>query len=249
MPKKENLEFLISLYSNSVKNNRKESNTDLDVYEALLKWLFGDERTIEVCARTAYRDVQRNLIGIGDDEVPQEKKQAWKEEIEKKITQCIEELFIQNISEQKEFDTWHKKTCEEICKISDKHNISKYLKNGFTDGIAQKQLNMTIKNMFVMDMEKWNEDLNKIKKYLHIPVDSYILQAASEKLGIEIINKKGKYSPYKGDVSKPWSKWNYDDYIKFQEDVRKAIAYPIADCPMDWEFSAWNETKAKRENK
>ena len=94
-------------------------------------------------------------------------------------------------------------------------------------------------------MERWDNQIEPFKKYLHIPVDSYIMEAASKMLDIKIIDKQGQYNLYKIGVSKPWSKWGYNDYIKFQEDIRNAVK----GCPMDWEFEAWNETKNRRKSK
>lgn len=237
MARKENMEFLASIYSTSVKKNKTIIN--LDDYDALLTWLFGKEKTIAVCAEKAYRDLQRNLRGIA--EMP--KKEEYKSETYNKIASCIDELLKMEVCGREEFDTWHHESCQKIRELSNKHNIPKWVKwmerSVFPYGLAQKWLNMTIKNMLVM--EKWNDELDKIRKQLHAPVDSYVLQAASEMLGIKIINKQGQLSLYKEGITKPWSKWGYSDYVRFQEELRNAV-----ECSMDWEFDAWNKTKDKR---
>ena len=219
MPKKENQEFMGIICPPS---NRS--------YESLLTWIFGEKRNIEICAHTAYRDIQRNLVGIRD----YKDKKLWRDDIEELITHCIRDLFTLNLTQQEAFDDWHKNTCEKIMKSSGEDKVP--LANGFTYGLAQKWFNMTFKNMRIM--EKWDTELDKIKKYLHVPVDSIILKAASEMLKMEIIDKQGQFQLYKEGVSKPWSKWNYDDYIMFQKKLRKSV-----DCPMDWEFDAWNKIK------
>ena len=56
MAKKENLEFLDRICPATVKDRS---------YDSMLTWLFGEEKTITVCAEKAYRDIQRNLRGIG----------------------------------------------------------------------------------------------------------------------------------------------------------------------------------------
>jgi len=215
----------------------KKSNS----MEFLLNLLFGEERTIRICAHVAYRDVQRNLAGIGE---LKQKKLEWREKIESLIDSCIETMFTLELSQQKSFDDWHQKTCEEICRVSNEYNVHKKVKwmgSGFAYGLAQKWLNMTLKNMLVMDC--WEAMLEPIEQYLHVPVDSYIMKA-SVTLGIELKDKKGKYNLYKEGVSKPWSQWNYSDYIKFQEELRKAVEHEGKyKCPMDWEFDAWLTVK------
>lgn len=241
MPKKENAEFLVGLLMPLPK-------FPTHVYDAMLTWLFGsDERTIAICAHLAYRDVQRNLRGIS--KMCEQDKREWREDTEKLITRCIDDLFMQRVSEREIFDAWHKDTCDDICEISNKHNIFKWvewMEKAYTYGLSQKILNMTIKNMLVM--EQWDIHLEPIKKHLHCPVDSYIMEAASDYLGIPIPCKNGgvgKYSLTGSKLdSKPWSKWEYSDYIGFQEELRKAV-----NCPIDWEFSAWNGINEKRVNK
>jgi hypothetical protein len=239
--KKENLEFLASVYYTAVIKATQKSTIPLDDYDALLDWLFGtEERTIAACTRVAYGDVKRRFSGIG--KMPEKDKQKWRGDVERLIEGHIGDLFKGVLSERGAFDVWHNKACEDICNVSDEHNIPQWVEwmdGEFTYGLAQKWLNMTIKNMLIM--ERWDEKLEPIKKCLHVPVDSYIMEAASEMLGVGIVDTQGQFKPYKEGVSKPWSKWDYSDYIKFQEDVRNA-----ADCPIDWEYSAWNKTKAKR---
>ena len=239
MAKKENAEFLVSLLQPLTK-------FPTSVYDAMLTWLFGsEERTIEVCARVAYQDIRQNPTG-GIGKMPSHEKQAWKSAIGALIVCCIDELFAKGLSEQISFDIWHKETCDKICEESNRREIPKWIKHmedGFSYGVAQKWLNMTIKNMLVM--EQWDSYLEPIKQYLHVPVDSYVMEAASTDLEIPIPCKNGGVGKYsltgsKAD-SKPWSRWEYGDYIAFQEDVRKATP-----CPMDWEFGAWNKIKEKR---
>jgi hypothetical protein len=241
MPKKENLEFLASIYSNAVNKATQKPTLPLDDYDALLDWLFGtEERTITACARTAYNDVKRRLTGIAD--MPKQDKKAYREAVETLIDDCVNDLFKQKISEQAAFDVWHGETCEEIRRVSKEHKISDWVSDGITYGLAQKWLNIAIKNMLVM--EKWDDDLNLIRAFLHIPVDRVIIKAASDNRSIKLLDKQGQYTSYKNGVSKPWSTWDYDEYIKFQNDVRGAV-----ECPMDWEYGAWNKAKARRENK
>lgn len=237
MPRKENAEFLVSLLN-------PLTTFPVSVYDAMLTWLFkSEERTIEVCAAIAYSDIRRKPIeGIGN--MPEVDKKAWRAAMAAVIAERIDALLQQQISKQAEFDAWHKATCETMNEISDKYEASKYLKNGYTYGLAQKQLNITFKNMMVM--EQWDKQLEKIRNYLHCPVDSYIMEAASVMLDIAIPLKNGDSGKYKEGDSKPWSQWDYNDYIVFQEAIRAAIEMPTVSCPIDWEFGAWNKIKEQR---
>ncbi|MCL2125964.1 MAG: hypothetical protein FWH33_08270 [Oscillospiraceae bacterium] len=234
MPKNENIEFLERIYPLTVEDRS---------YEGLLTRLFrGEARSIVVCSNTAYRDIQRNLAGIG--EMPEKEKQAYLESISTLITGCVDDLFKCKLTEQEAllaFDAWHKEICEKICEESNKHNIPKWvtwMESGFTYGLAQKWLNMTIKNMLVM--ERWDGSFEPIRKYLHIPVDRYIMEAASLDFGIQIPRKHGSVGKYSNTGSKPWSRWEYCDYINFQEAVRGVVC-----CPIDWEYEAWSRIRNK----
>lgn len=88
-----------------------------------------------------------------------------------------------------------------------------------------------------------------LKGYLHIPVDSYIMQTVGSGnpklkhcLKLECVPKKdGTVGKYSESNSKPWSKWNYDDYIAFQKSVRTAVSESDYNSPIEWENEAWIE--------
>jgi len=82
-------------------------------------------------------------------------------------------------------------------------------------------------------------ELNHTVQYLHVPVDSLIMQGASEELKIKV-------------TSKPWSQWTKYDYVAFQDSIRKKFPPENRDleleikgipckysCPIEWEFDAW----------
>ena len=233
MARDENIEFLKSICPQSLKDS---------TYEELLDWLFGrDSRTIAVCADKSYRDIQRNLTGIG--KMPEKEKQVFRSAISTLIAGCIKNVFNHKITEPEAFDVWHNETCESISEVSREYGISKWvawMENGFTYGISQKRLNMTIKNMIVM--ERWDDHLEPIRKYLHVPVDSLIMKKASKEFDINIPCKNGGVGKYSNTGSKPWSRWEFEDYIGFQKDVRKATRI----CPIDWEFTSWNVIRGSR---
>lgn len=73
------------------------------------------------------------------------------------------------------------------------------------------------------------------------------MEAASDEFEMNLPDKKGQAKKYKEGVSKPWSRWDYDTYFNFQEELRKKVKPTM--CPMEWEAPAWLEIKKKREEK
>lgn len=139
------------------------------------------------------------------------------------------------------FDKEHKRICEEIC--------SKYSEiSEFTYGQAQKWLNMMLKYVLLIEGD------SVLKSCLHIPVDSYIMQAVGSDnpklkycLKLECVPKKdGTVGKYSESTSKPWSKWSYEEYIAFQNSIRTAIAESDYNSPIEWENKAWIEVAEYR---
>ena len=117
-----------------------------------------------------------------------------------------------------------------------------------TYGQAQKWLNMMLKYVLMTA-----ED-SALKNYLHIPVDSYIMQAVGSDnpklkhcLKLECVPKKdGTVGKYSESASKPWSKWTYEEYIAFQNCIREAISASDYTSPIEWENEAWIEVAEYR---
>jgi len=220
------------------------------------------DKALEKCARSAYHDLSRTLdysISTGDLETLEKNKEfeTYYDFIKTK------EMFINEVvriilgkikvlldKPQRDFEDWHEDACNAIMK-----KVPKRLKSGdplfrkkdkkgnveddaFYYGQAQKWLNMTLKNMVAMGL--W--DLDEIHAKLHVPVDSYITEAAS---GLDV----GIPHSYSSEVckfsgeSKPWSTWNDVEYIKFQKALREALE---GENPIGWESGAWIEIAEKR---
>ena len=207
----------------------------------LCDWFFGEnltsERLIERCAEIAYKDLQRNLGGIGGtgDAAKVDAKDKFKVDvvafIRARILLLLDMAFPKEPRERQDaFDGWHQEACEGIREIAG--DINRYLEKEFSYGLAQKWLNMTLKNMLVAETAEWHKKLYKVKKLLHVPVDSYVIDAAQNGLGIR--DEKRKNYPT------TWSGWEYDVYDRFQKRVREAVdRRDDYDCPMAWEFDAW----------
>ena len=104
-------------------------------------------------------------------------------------------------------------------------------------------------------MGKWNDEFERIKDSLHVPVDSYIIDAAwnkSEKIVLPLKEpKKERSNQYSkpSEYVEPWSKWNnYKVYYAFQESLAESL---IGDnkSPYEWEREAWLKQKELSDSK
>lgn len=188
------------------------------------------------CAERAYLDLCRTIRFKTDDG---NIKAQYKATICDMLVNEYDILAntVKNSDEkQNAFDRKHKRICEEIIKTYSE--ISE-----FTYGQAQKWLNMMLKYV-----QMTTEDFS-LKSYLHIPVDSYIMQAVGSDnpklkycLKLECVPKKnGTVGKFSESNSKSWSKWDYEEYIAFQNCIRKAISESDYASPIEWENEAWIE--------
>lgn len=196
------------------------------------------------CANKAYMDLCRTIrFKTDDSNVKAEYKTKICDMLVQKydvlcntVSDCSTESEKQNV-----FDKEHNRICEEIIKTYSE--ISE-----FTYGQAQKWLNMMLKYVLLIEKD------SVLKRYLHIPVDSYIMQAVGSDnqklkycLKLECVPKKnGTIGKYSESSSKPWSKWSYEEYIAFQNAVRMAISKSAYHSPIEWENGAWIEVAEYR---
>lgn len=227
------LRFLKAVY--------KGDKTKNDLVE---KYFGAKSVDVSVCIKRAYRDMCRVLSGISDEE----NAESYKEDVVNEISERIDDLLKLNnpneVCNEKiedfdltEYDKWHYDVCEMIIEKSKE----KLLNVSFNFGHAQKWINMTLKYMYIMRVK----DFKKIENLLHVPVDSYIMEAASTILGVKIIREKNTgYGKYSESGSKRWSKWGFKEYFTFQSDIRKE-----EQCPIRWEGEAWLEISENRKRK
>lgn len=243
------MNFLNESYESRLKG--RERKIASDNYCGLVSWYFNlgknQEDALVVCARKAYDDFKRNLVGIG--EAPARMKKNYRSAVEHYIKERIEGLQ----TDGQDFNTWHNDVCNGIIFLTKEHGIDQYLDHSknicFTYGLAQKWLNMTLKYALIM---KLDNEINLPIKDLHVPVDRYILQAASKEkskefqygLGIQVPYRHASgetplYGKYSEEKTMPWSKWEPEDYKKFQEDIKTAIKETKFSTPIEWEGEAW----------
>ncbi len=212
----------------------------------------GDENKAEItklCAKRAYKDLARTvdfkysttkldeMRNQGDADIANQFERA-KTELIKNVCDDIEK-FIDELkcTNTKQFDDWHSEKCKSI--INEVNNAGLLDKKLFTYGQAQKWLNMTLKYLWLLDMlpDGLSEDS------LHVPIDSFILQALKDSYHIKGITGSGETYKYK---EKTWSALNdYSEYKKLQDEIKR-IAEEENTSPIAWEGSAWIKVAKKR---
>lgn len=179
--------------------------------------VFGTEENNEkAAANRAYRDMCRTIRfekGVS---------QMLKNDCRTRVVELIETEIknCNSIDTLEKYDEFHDSLCLRIIDCYDNQTIAE-----ITYGQAQKWVNMTMKYLCVL-YEGQCDWLNKIYSFLHIPIDSIIL------------DKARKEFPNEFPVNNiPWSQLSREEYITIQNKLR-AVIKDVA--LIDWEFKAWN---------
>ena len=205
-----------------------------------------EKEMIDAAIARAYRDASGRVLSIGGEG------SNYKQAASKKIYEQISE----RLSAQG-FDEWFYDTCSELKKIYETAEDKKG-NPAFHFGHAQKWVNMTMKYLCVLksvcqaygkDILPWMTD--DLEHQLHIPVDSYIMEAAAANETISVKRKTVDFAyglsillpgNSKDDVpyssAKPWSKWEKSEYERFRAQLEGKI---LEKSPLDWEGPAWIE--------
>ena len=246
-------EFFIFSYFNIVPkglfDNKKENN---EIFSEFINY---KECVAYKCAYRAYLDVCRTIkYSVTTTEIKQDKKKyngyidLKKAFIDYEINLILTQL--NNIPNTKEdFDTWHNSLCDKMRiynnnfkeKLTIDTNIELFFRankngkaeNSFQYGMAQKLLNMTIKNLLLAeDMFSGctgYEALCHKRELFHVSVDKNTLNAAKSDFKI------------KGYLES-WSSWDETTYVNFIKALRIQLTELNPKKSMlDWEHSAWME--------
>ena len=147
-----------------------------------------------------------------------------------------------------DFGTWHDDQCVQIIRQMNTpydDGGKNFLKDGFTFtyGQAQKWVNMTLKSLWLLDMlpNGFSE------AELHVPVDSFILEALKETQQFNTEGNKitgsGESYYYNGEA---WSAISESkNYKKLQDGIRD-IAKKQGISPIQWEGPAWIKVAEQR---
>lgn len=166
--------------------------------------------------------------------------------------------FIEKSLSDSDYDELHKTTCRELLGI--------YADLPFSYGNAQKWINMTMKNLYVISLLIYNccesannettqfcENIIKISPRFHVPIDSYIIEKIWDtKISLPDVKflKDGTKGMYTSDKVKGWSNWNEEEYVECQKSLKEYIKKEYKDItPIEWEGPAWIEIAKKRSAK
>ena len=173
---------------------------------------------------TAYRDVQRTIVY---KELRPEEISDFKNKCRNQIANSLQMLLSLAPLNEDVFDAWHQALCESLTQ------------NGILSiGQAQKWVNMTLKNLCVLEalgVEGVSGFTEKTDLF-HVPIDTYVMELVrKEQLGI-LIEAEIKRS--RGGASSAWSKWHdYASYVKVQKAFRSRLKG--GQSPFEWELKGW----------
>ena len=185
-------------------------------FDEKMSWWKGDlfvDDIITLAITKSYRDLMRTIRGFSrnpeHDTIIKNARQT--------LHTSITAILAAEIQTQAEFDDLHKTACYNL--------ISSFNGQTFTIGQAQKWINMTFKNLHLLDYP----EVQKVYEYCHIPIDNYMLNITN-------------YT-----MNQAWSKLNdYCEYLEYQNWFRNK--YP-SDIPLDKEFYLWLEAEKNSINK
>lgn len=182
---------------------------------------------LDVCRTIRFRyntqDIEKGVRSNNDCMINYyNKKRALIASISRIIQIAINDyLLCEKTLNKEEFDNWHCGLCNLITNIDLQNGVLKE-NEVFHYGQAQKWINMSIKYMLVMGL--WDDQLNANLSHYHIPLDSYILNAAEDKLGL-------------AKPKKVWSRLDEETYKDYQQRIRGLLICP----PIEWEWGTWIE--------
>lgn len=193
-------------------SNEKNKIDDSNILEFLKFSYFGNLKDpIEVASNRAYRDMCRTIKFNG---LSEENRLKLRKKVKDDFKTEIDNLTLKI---QGDFDKWHEQLCK---KIIDEYKKSKIQ---LSYGQAQKWVNMTIKYLYILEVEGYTFD--SIFEDLHIPIDNYVFDAVEKELGIK-------------RPADAWSKLDKKEYLKYQEDIREELRKKNS-SPLIWEFENW----------
>lgn len=162
------------------------------------------------------------------------------------------------------FVEWHYNTCNAVKKPFECWGLGDF----FSYGNAQKIVNMTLKYLYLLssivdycgipcEVKEIFTAVKDESKTLHIPIDSYIIDAIWQKTDEEERKKlperesdvRVNYAnnDYKrpSDHIKGWSSWDEHEYNEVQELIGQKLTEDNIN-PMEWEADTWISISKKR---
>ena len=211
-----------------------------------------ENELLRAAASRAYQDAASHVLSVRNEG----EKDGLRNDGCDALVTFLQELPVED------YDAAHKKLCS---KLKSLYSGKTTEDRGFTYGIAQKWVNMTMKYIFILSTLIEKEEFSQKytdrlpEKEMHIPLDSYMLEYIAQKdskkfadspcMKIPAKGENGGETYYSSDKVLAWSKYlDYATYMKVQINVRKKMCSHW-ESPLDWEGSAWIEVAKKRNNK
>ncbi len=196
---------------------------------------------------------------ISDDGTMKDKAKAAHTEVLRFMEEILLEFENRNFSCADSFDFWHTETC---AAIKEKYvEINDDVIDRFSYGNAQKLLNMTMKYLYMLgkvwcgknsDIEPLLEKVLSLEDLMHVPIDSFIIDAIWKETEIELpyrnnVNPDRKKKDYRipSDYVIGWSTWSKIDYQRIQKELQDYIR-SIDESPLVWEEKRWIESAKYR---
>lgn len=212
------------------------------------------DEVFDLAIAKSYEDAVRqgafNAIILSTDKelIPSIKKTAFEEMLN---------ILKKHLKKGKFENDWHEKWCKEIVDIFSPIK-SKKGTVAFSYGNAQKWVNMTLKNMYIIAIafksskenldNGWYDVIINNAEHFHIPLDNYVLEAAlldfeAMESHIKVKSMKNKeYHIISDGKTYPWSQIpDYNTYAEFQNILTNEIKKKYPENPIDWECEAWGK--------
>ena len=167
---------------------KKTVLTECDYNLFYKSMIYGNiEDPVRASIRSAYRDLCRTITGFS-------KIENHNEIFDNAVDLLYEEinlLLSKTITEQDDFDRWHKNCCDKL--------INVFATQKFYYGQAQKWINMSLKNLSMIE----HKLVENQYEFFHIPIDNYIIEITGMKTSVA------------------WSRISdYNEYIEYQNNFR-----------------------------
>ncbi len=239
-----------------------------EIDENVLRFLNGhlgnnDEDAYKRCSDFAYRDMCRTITFASDYKESKEKGSKVNNEIAQnkrdkrdKITEVIKkqiEQWIKNTPSEEDFNSQHTALCSTIIDEYKGTTDQGDPKNSLYFGQAQKWVNMTLKNLYVYsESNRTQLSLKSLLPYMHIPIDSIIMDIAAGSKKCYVDNNTITYGikkPKNGNNKEIcWSKFDETTYKEYQKALTDKIkeTHPSID-PIIWELTHWSTVTSEKE--
>lgn len=196
-------------------------------------------------------------------ETEKKERKAASDQVRDQAAEHIRSLLksLSSCENMEDFDTEHTKACQALVEDYEKALGAQK----FTYGNAQKWVNMSLKYLYLLGgalhacgrSVDFQKGINRCIAWLHVPIDSYIMEALYQEVELPLRNANVAYSKVRSKETyssvtnylQPWSKWTEDQYVGAYDNIRQyAKNKGTDDCALVWENDAWIAVAKKRKN-